>query len=160
MLPAVCAAAVLVPAAQANAACADATLAMTTTNTARVEKAVICLVNAERAKHKRKALKVSNALVKAARAHTKDMDAKNYFNHVSKDGRTPLQRARAAGFSGSFVAENIANGPNTAAGAMAIWLKSSQHRTNIRSKKYTTIGVGALPADGNLFTQVFGAPKR
>jgi uncharacterized protein YkwD len=160
MLPAVCATAVLLPAAPASAACADASLAITASNTARVEAAIVCLVNEDRAKQRRPPLKVSAALSNAARAHTKDMDQRNYFNHISKDGRTPLQRARAAGFTGSFVGENIANGARTAASVMSIWLNSAPHRKNIRSKEYATIGAGAVPGDGALYTLVFGTPKR
>src|SRR6266480_2429130 len=47
-------------------------------------------------------------LATAAAAHAKDMYTNNYFSHISPQGTSPIQRALQAGYTGSYVGENIA----------------------------------------------------
>jgi uncharacterized protein YkwD len=135
--------------------CADTSLALNAKNASRVEAAVVCLVNAERQKRGRMALTVNGALTNAARAHSRDMARRHYFDHVTPTGRTPTQRIRAAGYKGKFTGENIAYGAGTAGRVMSMWMQSTPHRRNILSANYDAIGVGSANP-GDYFTQVFG----
>ena len=78
----------------------------------------------------------------AAKKHSQDMAANDYFSHFSKDGTTPRQRLQNQGISGTGFAENICAGSPDAISMVIGWIGSSGHRKNILSNmKY--IGVGA-----------------
>jgi uncharacterized protein YkwD len=100
---------------------------------------------------------VSRSLTKAARRHSADMATKNYFSHVSKDGRAFNVRAARAGYSAAS-AENIAWGYPGGTEVVKGWLASPGHRANLLNCKYKAVGVGvARKSDGSLlWTQVFG----
>ncbi|MEV0585612.1 CAP domain-containing protein [Nonomuraea sp. NPDC050310] len=121
-----------------------------------VEEEVVRLTNAARAGNGCKTALTHDAKLHAAAvAHSADMAAANYFDHTSKDGRSPGDRIKAAGFSPiSAWGENIAKGQATAAAVVDAWLKSPGHRANIMNCAYTHIGVGHI-AKGPLWTQVF-----
>ncbi|EWT07409.1 hypothetical protein N864_07145 [Intrasporangium chromatireducens Q5-1] len=125
-----------------------------TSSTARV----VQLVNAARAKAGCRPVSVNSALTGAAQAHSADMARNNYFSHTSLDGRTAMQRMRAAGFTGSLMGENIAAGQTTADSVMSAWMKSSGHRANILNCGYRFIGVGHATGGsyGHYWTQDFG----
>ncbi|WP_326825209.1 CAP domain-containing protein [Streptosporangium sp. NBC_01756] len=107
------------------------------------ENEVLRLVNAERAKGGCQPLKHDAQLRKAAYDHSADMAAQNYFSHTSKDGRSFMDRIRAAGFTGgSGWAENIAAGQATPAAVTNSWMNSPGHKANIMNCKFTLIGVG------------------
>src|SRR4051812_38258965 len=53
-------------------------------------------------------LAMNALLVQAARQHSQDMFARNYFAHLTPDGLAPSQRVAAAGFASTGVAESIA----------------------------------------------------
>ncbi|MEU6061496.1 CAP domain-containing protein [Streptomyces sp. NPDC047097] len=118
--------------------------------------AVLKLVNAERAKAGLKPLTASAKLDSLAGAHSRDMAARGYFSHTDPDGRTPWDRAAAAGVSG-LSAENIARGQADAEAVMASWMTSEGHRANILNPDYTTLGVGVhFGSGGPWWTQNFG----
>lgn len=99
-------------------------------------------------------------LRQAARGHAADMGARGYFDHKSPEGRTPVDRAKAAGFQSSFVGENIAAGYGTAGAVVAGWIKSPGHCANIMDPRYTLLGVGysanAKSSMGDYWVQNFG----
>ncbi|MEV0380919.1 CAP domain-containing protein [Nonomuraea sp. NPDC050643] len=118
------------------------------------------LTNAERAKGGCQPLKHDPQLRAAAFGHSSDMAAKNYFSHTSQDGRSFMDRIRAAGFTGgSGWAENIAMGQPTPAAVVTAWMNSSGHKANIMNCKYNLIGVGAAKnSKGQIYwTQNFAA---
>ncbi|MFG1685590.1 CAP domain-containing protein [Nonomuraea sp. NPDC049269] len=124
-----------------------------------LENEVVRLTNAERAKGGCDPLKHDARLRKAAFGHSADMAKKDYFDHDSQDGRDMVDRMRAAGFTGSAWAENIAMGQRSAAEVVRTWMNSDGHRQNIMNCSYTLIGVGAAKdAQGQLYwTQDFAA---
>ncbi|MFD1539258.1 CAP domain-containing protein [Nonomuraea guangzhouensis] len=124
------------------------------------ENEVVRLTNAERAKGGCKPLKHDAQLRTAAFGHSSDMAAKNYFDHTSQDGRSFLDRIRAAGFTGGTGwAENIAMGQPTPASVVTGWMNSPGHKANIMNCKYNLIGVGAAKnSRGQIYwTQDFAA---
>jgi uncharacterized protein YkwD len=124
------------------------------------ENEVVRLTNAERAKGGCQPLKHDPQLQKAARGHSADMAANNYFSHTSQDGRSFMDRIRQAGFTGGRGwAENIAMGQRTPAEVVNAWMNSSGHRANIMNCSYNLIGVGAVKnSRGQIYwTQDFAA---
>ncbi|MEU0371758.1 CAP domain-containing protein [Streptomyces sp. NPDC006283] len=127
-----------------------------TSSAAAAEADVIDLVNQERSRVGCSPLKASGELADLARAHSKDMAARNFFDHTNPDGETPWDRAEKAGVSG-LGAENIARGQSDAEAVMKAWMSSEGHRANIRNCDFNTLGVGAHMADGGpWWTQNFG----
>ncbi|MEU4223822.1 CAP domain-containing protein [Nonomuraea sp. NPDC026600] len=133
--------------------------ASTTSIGTALENEVVRLTNAERAKGGCDPLKHDARLRKAAFGHSADMAKNDYFDHDSQDGRDMVDRMRAAGFTGSAWAENIAMGQRSAAEVLRSWMNSDGHRQNIMNCSYTLIGVGAAKdAQGQIYwTQDFAA---
>jgi uncharacterized protein YkwD len=105
-------------------------------------------------------LVVDAALRRAARCHCLDMATHNYFDHTSKDGRSPWDRITAAGYTGFGNAENIAAGQSTPASVVGSWMSSTGHCDNVMSAGSNEIGVGyafaASASYGHYWTQDFG----
>lgn len=122
------------------------------TTFAAFEQRVLELTNAQRAQggccgsggcfSASPALLPNANLQTAARLHAKDMATRNYFSHDSPDGDTLLDRARAAGFAGCTLGENIAQGQTTPEEVVDSWMQSSRHCQNILSANFTALGVG------------------
>lgn len=115
---------------------------------------VVAATNAARARAGCPALTIDARLTAAAQAHSADMARNDYFEHISLDGRTFIDRIRAAGYP-SPGAENIAYGHSTAANVVQAWMRSPGHRRNILDCSLTKIGVG-FDRRGNYWTQNFG----
>lgn len=103
----------------------------------------------------------------SSRLHSLDMFERDYFDHTNPDGLDPFDRMEQAGFSGSYMGENIAYGQRTPEEVMQAWVDSDGHCSNIMNPNYTLLGVGYYPGadswrDGNqhFWTQNFGAPQR
>lgn len=105
---------------------------------------------------------VNAALTKASELHSADMADKNYFSHTSRDGRTPLLRAKNQGYSGSYLGENIAAGNSTADASVKQWLGSLGHCKNLMNANYKSTGVGVANTTTSTYkwywTQMFGNP--
>ncbi|MCS7477182.1 CAP domain-containing protein [Umezawaea endophytica] len=121
------------------------------------ETKVLEITNQERATAGCAPLKADDRLTTAARGHSVDMATQNYFDHVSKDGRTFVDRIKATGFP-SPGAENIAAGQQTPEAVMKSWMESAGHRANILNcdLKFLGVGVGKGGKFGIYWTQNFG----
>ncbi len=102
-------------------------------------------------------LALNDKLTLAARAHSADMAARAFFDHVNPDGKDPTDRATAQGYSYS-AGENIAAGYTSIDAAHKAWLISLGHRLNVFSLhetfddnfKYTEFGFGVfIPPKGS-----------
>jgi uncharacterized protein YkwD len=123
---------------------------------------ILALTNAERkAAGCNQPLKLNTKLNKAAQAHSTDMATNNYFEHNSQDGRNPFDRIKAAGYSFSTAAENIAAGNTSAAKTMDQWMNSAGHKANILNCDFRDLGVGYAKGTNATYsgywTQNFGA---
>jgi uncharacterized protein YkwD len=109
---------------------------------------VIRLVNEERTSRGIPPLKFNANLRAAARAHTQDMGADDYFAHDSYDysGGTwhyvQSWSTRISAYYTGSLSENAAAGHGSPASVMAGWMNSSGHRSNILSTGRWEIGVG------------------
>ena len=106
------------------------------------ETAVLDLVNQQRAAQNLRPLNWNNQLHEAARDHSEDMAANNYFSHTSLDGRTAWDRMEDAGYQWGSAGENIAAGYSTPQAVVNGWMNSAGHRQNILSPGYCDLGVG------------------
>jgi uncharacterized protein YkwD len=88
------------------------------------------------------ALALNNVLNKAAQAKANDMAARNYWAHVTPDGKQPWQFMTSAGYSYALAGENLAYGFDTSAEAVAGWMNSPGHRANILKAGYQDVGFG------------------
>lgn len=73
------------------------------------------------------AIKWNVQLADAAAAHARDMYNRNYFEHVSPEGTSALQRAAAVGYEGTTVLENIGRGYKSTAAVISAWKASESH---------------------------------
>ncbi|GAA1371200.1 hypothetical protein GCM10009612_62030 [Streptomyces beijiangensis] len=98
----------------------------------------------------------NSPLASLATSFSEDMAARNFFDHTDPDGKSPWDRADAAGVSG-LGGENIARGQADAAAVMDAWMNSPGHRANILNCDYKTLGVGVhFGSGGPWWTQDFG----
>ena len=96
-------------------------------------------------------LAVTRELSHAARGHSEDMDARNFFAHTNPDGQSPGARALEEGHGSSFVGENIGligssstsfdRQARTEAHHANLW-ESDGHQRNLMAARWSEIGVG------------------
>ena len=133
---------------------------------------VLALVNAARAKSRRCGLRRYDAappvrldaiLTHIAADHSRDMAQHSRMSHTGSDGTTVAERATAAGYPWSFVAENVAAGQTTAEEVVETWLESSGHCANLMDPAVREMGIAAAfdgsSMAGTYWTQVFAARK-
>jgi len=101
-------------------------------------------------------LSVNSVLTSAARAHSYDMVARDFFSHTNPDGDGPGDRIEALGYDWSGYGENIAAGQSTAEAVINTWMNSAGHCSNIMSPDFEEIGIGFHQQH---WTQVFGTPS-
>jgi uncharacterized protein YkwD len=123
------------------------------------ETEVIRLVNVERRRAGCGSLALNTRLRTAIRLHVTELGRHGnlYISHVSDDGRTFVDRAKAQGYDDPG-GENVARGQRNAADVMNSWMNSSGHRANILNCGFKAIGVGVTRGvDGTLvWGQIFG----
>jgi uncharacterized protein YkwD len=153
-------------AADGPAACESAEAAPAQVSERTVVRSTLCVLNAERARHDLRPLRLHPRLARAARSHSEDMARRDYFAHTSPSGADFVDRVRRAGYLRGArswrVAENIAWGTGSLSSPRAItraWMDSPGHRANILDGSYREIGIGvAAGAAGRaIYTTDFGA---
>lgn len=137
----------------------------------QLARATVCRVNKERRIRGLRKLRLNPRLSEAARAHSRDMVAKRYFDHVSKEGKDVVDRLTRTGYLGDAgtwtVGENLAWGAGTRSTPRQIvsaWMHSPGHRQNILTNRFREIGIGIVfdtptnvSASGATYTTTFGA---
>jgi len=114
---------------------------------------MVALLNVERATHNLPNLEMDKGLTEVARGHAQDMVMRQYFGHVSPDGRTLRQRLIDHGFASNLKAgENIQMNSQSAENTVEIavqWLMNSPpHRKNILHQQYNKVGIGIVKERG------------
>ena len=74
----------------------------------------------------------------------------SYLDHndpAPPEARSAFERGIECGY-GKYIAENIAEGQDTADEAMSDWLGSTYHRRNMDNPSYTDMGIGVATARG------------
>ena len=146
-----------------------------------LERRVHHLVNERRARAHLKPLAFDERLAKIARAHSRDMVRRNFFDHVNPDRLDPTTRGKRAGYtcrkeyaghSTRGLGENLLEEPlyrririgrgerlydwrsseELAMLSVKGWMNSSGHRRNILEPKYDKTGVGiAISPDNRVY---------
>lgn len=124
--------------------------------------------NAFRKEHELQPLETDESLAQAAQGFAEYMADEDVYGHHA-DGRTPAQRAKAAGYEYCIVRENIAyrsdSRDNTAEGLgekfTQGWIDSPEHRENMLGEHLQDTGIGLATTDGRTFyaVQMFGRPR-
>ena len=142
-------AAMLAPAGAQARGCANTKLKPTAANLEVVRSAVLCLHNAERARHGLPKLRESPRLRGAAARHAVHMVGAHFFDHTTPAGTTMAARIRRTGYTSGArawaIGENIAWGSGRLATAGQIqrsWMHSAGHRANILQRSFREIGIG------------------
>jgi uncharacterized protein YkwD len=138
----------------------------------RVQREVLDAVNLARSKGRRCGTKkygpapplaLNEQLLKAATGHARELARRDLISHQSADGSSEADRATRAGYSWTFVGENVAAGQNTPAEVVASWLNSPGHCGNIMDADFTQMAVAYVvdPRQklGIYWVQMFGRPK-
>lgn len=112
-------------------------------------------------------LSMSPALNAAASIQSRDMVTHDFFDHINPvDGHNrPQDRALAAGYPSTFIAENLFMSMGSADEEIAAlcfrsWSESAGHLANMLDAARTEIGVGVASNDlqETYITVVFGRP--
>ncbi len=123
--------------------------------------------NITRAKNNRTELSFDTSLSALAKERSEEMIRDNYFSHTSPDGCNLQCRLSNSGYETLSWGENLAESTSyqmlsnaeLADMFMQSWLKSSNHRDNVLSKKFTRQGIGVAHKDGRIVvTVIFAAP--
>jgi len=109
----------------------------------RIRNDIFNLINNERQSRGYTLLSCDPTLSNIAQAHAEDMYRRNYFSHVSPDGKTHNDRISEGGSPFTYVGENIAMGQNSGRAVVNTWMNSPPHRENILREEFTTMGIGA-----------------
>lgn len=119
------------------------------------------LVNRDRQLNGLAPLEEDPLLSKTAQLHAEDMLARNYYDHITPEGKTPTDRFNTLGGQGG-VGENILQ----QTGAIGItlnyrlieecqrgWMYSKGHRENLLTPEYTRFGYGIVtdPMTGQVY---------
>jgi uncharacterized protein YkwD len=157
-----------VPSASASGACTAANASASQASKRVLVRATLCVLNARRARHDLRPLRLNRNLSTAARRHSRAMARRKFFSHDSLDGASFVDRIRATGYlSGArswLVGENIAYGSGDRSSPRSIgtaWMNSPPHRANILSKSFREIGIGLalgtpVGSGGATYTTDFG----
>jgi uncharacterized protein YkwD len=110
-------------------------------------------LNAVRARHELRPLRLSRGLSAAAASHSLEMARDGYFAHASANGLPFWRRLERfyppARYRRWLVGENLLwESPDvTAAQAIRLWLASPPHRANLLDPAFREIGIAAVSAD-------------
>lgn len=120
-------------------------------STARARKALLCLVNAERAKRGLPAMRYSSKLSKVARVHAQDLVKYRFIGHTSPAHGTLLKRVKGSGWAagrsrwtyGEIMGDGL-NGGATPRRIVRAWMNRPIHSRAILHPRFTSMGVGAV----------------
>ncbi len=113
-----------------------------------LEAKMLILVNEERQKAGLKPLKFDPEMLPVAREHSKDMFARGYFSHETREGLSPFDRMKKAKIRFMAAGENLALGQTLAICHRGL-MNSPGHRKNILNPLFGRVGIGIL--DGGIY---------
>ena len=111
------------------------------------QAAVVCEINRERRARGLRPVGVHPRLTGMARRYARAMVRIGFFSHTSPGGATLLDRVRAAGYGGRWIAagEALAWAQGRLATPHAIvraWMDSPPHRAVLLGRAYRDVGIG------------------
>ncbi len=133
-------------------------------NSVLTQAGIIAETNVQRGMFGVSILKENQKLNEAAALKVKDMFRRQYFEHLSPDGKGPSDLAGNVHYDYIAIGENLALGNfKDDAALLEAWMNSPGHKANIINSKFTEIGVavGQGEYEGKtvwLAVQEFGKP--
>jgi uncharacterized protein YkwD len=109
-----------------------------------VRAGVLAAVNAERRAAGLAPLRTEARLHVVAAGHAEDMARRGFFDHLSPEGVTPMERVRQGGYAPHRVAENLAKGLFEPAEVVRRWMLSPGHRRNILDPAVREVGIAVV----------------
>jgi uncharacterized protein YkwD len=88
------------------------------------------------------ALRNNLALQKAAQNKAEDMAKKEYFSHLSPEGKTPWYWIERSNYKYSSAGENLAAKFSDPEILVSRWMDSQAHRENILNSNFEDFGIG------------------
>lgn len=111
------------------------------------ERAIVKVVNAERAAHGVPRVRAVRALSRVAERHSRDLLRHDRLEHASSDG-TPFDRriARAGSYraAGEVLAFTPRGSASRAAAVVRLWMGSPKHRAQLLNPNFKVIGIGRV----------------
>lgn len=106
-------------------------------------------------------LTLNQQLSQAAAGKAADMFAKNYWAHVSPDGKTPWDFIVSSGYKYTVAGENLAKNFQDSSGVVNAWMASPSHRDNVLKSSYKEVGFAVVNGklqgeETTLVVQMFG----
>jgi hypothetical protein len=89
-------------------------------------------------------LQLNSQLTQAAQAKATDMASRDYWSHITPDGKQPWTFIDNAGYQYSSAGENLAYGFSSADTTVHGWMNSAEHRANILDQDYSEVGFGIV----------------
>lgn len=133
----------------ALAGCKNAKTQPRATQIGKAERAVVCLINAKRAKHGLRKLKPRPKLRRPAQRHSRYMHRHDCFAHVCPGEADVFERLRRSGYLGHSsnwgYGETIGWGSRrkgTPRKIVRSWMRSPAHRKVILTGSFRHVGVG------------------
>lgn len=87
-------------------------------------------------------VKLNAQLSQAAQAKATDMATRNYWSHITPDGKTPWVFIDTAGYKYQKAGENLAFGFADTNDIIKGWLNSPAHKENLLNAEYSDVGFG------------------
>ena len=119
-------------------------------STPKARKALLCLVNRERAKRGLKALRYNARLSRVAKVHAGDLVRFRFVGHDSPKHGGLMQRIKRSGWAKGkkrwTYGEIMGDGANRGATPRRIlraWMKRPIHSTAILHRKFRSVGIGS-----------------
>ena len=119
-------------------------------STARLDRAVVCVLSKARTRRGLPVLRTSRPLAEAAASHGRDMVANRYFSHVAGNGSSPADRIRSTGYlrGARFWAVGevmvYSRRSFTPRRVVQAWLRSPRHRSVVLTAAFRHVGVGIV----------------
>lgn len=107
---------------------------------AEIPQRVLQQINTLRANVAQAPLMLDPRLSAAALAHSRDMAAQNRAWHWGSDGSSPLDRARAQGYAGGLVGENISETYENDIQTLNAWMATRDTRDVIMDPTARSLG--------------------
>ncbi len=102
--------------------------------------------NSKRIQDNKAQLSLNSSLATAAQAKADDMAEKDYWSHVSPDGKQPWYFVEQAGYKYSKAEENLAYGFDSSKETINGWMNSTEHRRAMLSSDVSEVGFGVANA--------------
>lgn len=98
--------------------------------------------NDERSAAGQGTLTINQQLMAAAQAKANDMVSRNYWSHITPDGKQPWWFVTNAGYEYQATGENLAYGFDSSDATVSGWMNSPSHKANLLNGVYQDVGFG------------------